>query len=758
MRQWFGDASPRPVVPVRPALARLAVTGMVVVLLVVPVSYGQVDTTETPTPPPDTMSAPAADTTALDSTAAPHPDTTRADTTERPTANRESSRSGPGAGRDELPDTPRSFPDPVYGRSPVDSLPALTPHAGLEHVLARQSGSFLYDLGSVGWPHGWSPRGLGPHRSGLWLDGHPYDSPLTGRARFDLLPTAFLQRPGLGPDPGGSAVGVHTAWRDYDQVRPITELRFRRDGNGLQSIEVGHSQQHRLSLFGGAGLFQLTFGYGGRATDGIYDGSDLRRERRFWGRLRYQRDDWAIELSDLSSRHRIGAHSGVVPPEGAPFGTVYVLPTCENCSVNPGARRNTFRNDLTARVRGPLLPGTAAPTELSATWTSNTFDFETGGGAGNSGGASGVDTTWTTKLHGGHSSLRQSLQVGPHTLTLGARGSLWGVARSNVSGVDGTQWRAHAFARDSLRLGRTDLVLDGGWHVTADQQYPSAAVRAERPLGPVRLTAAATMAGQRPSWYETTGFEGLVRPLSDAPPSSFGRVMEGRTGVNFSRGTVDVGIEGFAHRIRDALDLYAVDPPAGQRVASTDTADARRTATPVRRVGATVTLGWRRDVDRGLYLSGRATTLTTLSDGESPLQARLADTLPQVYGRGRIGARFVVFVDLVTDLYVEARGWTAMSSRWFHPPTGRLVVPPSGTSIPARSGTAVGPNGTVDIHADIELRGATLFFALENAQVSFAAPGSTEKQATLQPGTFTVPVYPLPARQFRFGVHWPIFD
>jgi hypothetical protein len=70
----------------------------------------------------------------------------------------------------------------------------------------------------------------------------------------------------------------------------------------------------------------------------------------------------------------------------------------------------------------------------------------------------------------------------------------------------------------------------------------------------------------------------------------------------------------------------------------------------------------------------------------------------------------------------------------------------------------VGPNGTIAVHADIKLRGATLFFALENAQVSFAAPGSFERQATLQPGTFTVPVYPLPARQFRFGVHWPIFD
>ncbi len=625
-------------------------------------------------------------------------------------------------------------------------------------MLAQKAGSFLYDLGEIGWPHGWSPRGLGPHRSRLWLNGHPYNSPLTGRARFDLLPPSFLRQPGVGVDPGGSAVGVHLSWRDYDPVRPITELRYRRSSTGLQAIEVGHSQKHRLSLFGSPGLFRITFGYGGRTTDGVYEGSDLRRERRLWGRLQYQRDEWAVEISDLSSRHRIGAHSGVTPDPDAPFGSIYLLPSCKDCSVNAGVRRNTFRNDLTVRARGPLLPNVDAPTDLSGTWTSNTFDFETGGRTSGFGGSTDGDTTWTTKLNGGHASLQQSLRVKDHALTLGARGSLWAVARSNVPGVDGTQWATHAFARDSLRLGSTDLVLDGGWHATSNQQYPSASARAERPLGPFDLTASATVAGQRTSWYETAGFSGFVRPLSSGPSSLLGRVVEGRAALEYTRGSVGVQVEGFAHQIRNALDLYAVEPSDDQRVASTDTVVARQTETPVRRIGATASVEWRRDASRGLYLSGHATALTTLSADASSLQTRLARTLPTVYGQGRIGVRFVFFVDLVTDLYVQARGWTTMNSRWFHPPTGRLAVPPATDPVPSRPGFVPGPNGTIDVHAEIKLRGATLFFALENAQVSFAAPGTIERQATLQQGTFTVPVYPLPARQFRFGVHWPIFD
>ncbi len=708
-------------------------------------AYGQADTTETT---PDTAAVAPADTgEAVPSDTA---ETVSSDTTDAATSDTSDAAPADTTERAALPDAPTSFPPPTYGRPAIDSLPVLTPLVGLEHVVDQQPGSFLYDLGAVGWPHGWSPDGLGPHRPRLWIDGRPYNSPLTGRARFNLVPPSFLTQPGIGVDPGGAPVGVHASWRDYDSLRPLTELRFRRDSNGQKAIEVGHSQKHRLSLFGTPGLLQITAGYGGRTTDGAYEGSNLRRERRVWGRLRYQRDEWAVELSDLSSRHRIGTHSGVVPPEGSPFFSIYLLPRCGGCSQGAGASRRTFRNDLTARVRAPLLPSDADPIDASVTWTSNTFDFQTG---------SPSDTTWTVKMNGGHGRLQQSLELGAHALTLGAQGSLWNVARSNVSTVTGTRWSAHAFARDSLDLWETELVLDAGWHTTRNQQYPSGSVQLSRPFGPFRLSTSASVSGQRLSWFETKGFPTFVRPLSDVSPAPSGHVHRGRLGLEFHTGAVDLQVEGFGHQIRNAVDLYAAPPAPDQRVASTDSVLALQTPTPVRRAGATATIGWRRDASRGLYLSGSATALQTLNAGASRLHSRLAQTLPRVYGKGRIGARFVFFTDLVTDLYVQARGWTSMNSRWFHPPTGRLAVPPATNVVPARGPQfQPGPNGTVDVHAEIKLRGATLFFTFENVQSSFAPPGSIQRQATLQPGTFVVPVYPLPARQFRFGVHWPIFD
>lgn len=743
-------------------IARVVASHILVLALgsVVSPVYGQVDTTDAA--PSDTVETVSADSVREDTTDVPRVDTTdapRADTTGIPP---QAQRAGGREDRPEVPSDPRSFTKPAYGRPPVDSLPALTSHVGLEHLLAEAPGSFLYDLGAVGWPHGWSVNGLAPHRSRLWLDDYDYTDPLTGRARFDLVPTSFLRRPTVGVDPGGSPMGVHASWRDYDQVRPITELRFRRDTNGLKAIEVGHSQKRRWSVFGVPGVLQATFGYGGRTTGGVYEGSDVRRERRIWGRLRYQRDEWAVEVTDFSSRHEVGAHGGVAPPPGAPFGQIFVLPICETCSQRRNARRQTFRNDLTVRLRAPLVPGLQEPLTVAGTWTSKTFDFATV--AASSDTANTVqDTTWTARMHGGHGSLQQSVSVGAHDLRGEVRGSVWGFGWSNIPQLDGTRWNLHASARDSMRAAGTDLILDAGWHVTSGQQYPTASVQIARPVGPFHLSTSVSSSGQRSSWFETEGFLGFVEPLPRGTNGKVGRVLEGRAALASEPGPFDIRVEGFAHQLRNPADLYAGVPDQDQRVASTDTVRARRLSKSIQRAGLTVAAGWRRDARRGVYISGQGTALTTLNAEASLLHARLARTLPRIYGKGRIGARFVFFTELLTDLSLQARAWTVMNSRWFHPPTGRHVVPPFDAPLPMAPGAALGPTGTLDLRAEIKLRGATLFFTLENIQASFANPTESrwdrlQRQATLQAGTFVVPVYPLPARQFRFGVFWPIFD
>lgn len=666
----------------------------------------QVDTTRTP--PPDSLERP------------------RADSARRPSA--------PASAGVRL--RPHRLVSPLQGRTATDSIPGRRPHVSIAALLADRAGGFLYDLGEYGWPHGWSPSGLAPHRVHLRLDGRSFNDPLTGRARFELLPPSFLRRPRLGPDPAGGAVGVHTAWRSYPSRRPVTEIRYRFGNSGLHGVEVGHSQKRRLDLFGRPGVLHLTLGYGGRKADGVYDGSALRTERRIWGRLRYHTNDWLAEITNRATRYRIGAHGGAEPRTSL-FASLYNLPLARADVRTPQNRRTTIRNDLSARLQAPLLPGRLRPAQLSARWTTHTFDVRD----------AARDTTWRTRLQGGHARLQQSGTVGRHTLTGTVQGQLWTVDRSNVpSGLGAPRGALHVGLRDSLRLGAAHLAVVAGGHLTTEQTYPSIKARAERRTGAVQLSASLTVTGQRGAWIEDAGFPG-VRPLPAERGGIADALVAGTVGARTQWKTLDLQLEGFAHQIRNAVDLYAARP--ADAAAYTDSVVVRRTSTPVRRVGLTVAGGWRRDARRGLYATGRGTLLSTLTADASVLHQRLARTLPSAYGQARVGARFVLFTDLRTDLSVKARGWGSMHSRWLHPRTGRLVVPPLQAPVPGTGApSTVGPSGTLDLHAEVRLREATLFFTVQNIQ---AGTG-------LQPGTFVVPVYPLPPQQFRFGVFWPIFD
>ena len=633
---------------------------------------------------------------------------------------------------------------PPTGRPVVDSLPARTPAVTPLGTLEAIPGTFVYDLGAVAWPHGWSRHGLAPHRWDLTLDGLPYTDPLTGRPRIELVPSSFVQRPRLGVSPTGQSDGAHLRWREYLYPDPVTELRFRRDSNGLQNVEVAHSQLRRLDVGGRPALLHTTFGYGGRATNGVYDGSDVRRGRTVWGRIQFRRNRWTVTLSDLSVRHKIGQHGGVDPPLPSTFSSIYLLPLAISSTQTNDARHRTFRNDLTLRVRAPLLLRlTERPTTLTARWTANTFAFDTDFDSD----APEADTTWDVRTHGFHAQLQQSLRIRRHRLRVRLRGTWQTVARSNVPQLSGTREAVHLTVHDSLRVGATALHLAAGAHATSIQTYPSATVRAARPLGPVTADVQADVSGQPVPWLLDTGFSTLVDPMDDAPgPTDLvGRVAVGLSGA---RGVLRGRLEAFATGIRRPVDLYTLVPADGLPSTEPDTIAVRAADDPFYRVGVTLSGSWREKARRGLYARIQGTAQHMLLPTASPLHERRSKTLPPAYGRLRLGARFRLFQDLETDLHVQARGWMAMNSRWFHPPTGLLAVPPADAPILERPGQRVGPSGTLDATAEATLRGAKLYFTFENVL----------GQSDIQQGTFVVPVYPLPTRQFRFGVHWPIFN
>jgi len=255
---------------------------------------------------------------------------------------------------------------------------------------------------------------------------------------------------------------------------------------------------------------------------------------------------------------------------------------------------------------------------------------------------------------------------------------------------------------------------------------------------------------------ESNGFDRYVRPVADPPAST---VVVAEAGLRRTAGAFDMSLRAYAHQMQNPVDLYALTRPnpasAGnvRTFAASDSVDARAATGAFRQAGVTADLGWRTRTQRGLYGRLTATAHEFLNETETALHARVARTLPQVHGRAVLGARFLLFQDLVFDAQIEGRGWTEMSSRLLHTPTGSLVVPPleaPDEAFEARQTPTplFGPDGVLDVNIDIDLYGATLFFTFENVL------GGTEADL----GTFIVPTYPLPDQQFRFGVFWPIFD
>ena len=607
------------------------------------------------------------------------------------------------------------FPQQTSGVAVGDTILAVVPELNVPDVLAAVPGAFVYDFGAFGWPDGWSPYGLLPRRVLLTWDDVPFDDPVTGRPRYDLLPMALLEPLRIMPAQFGAPMSVHARTRPFAVPRPLTELRYRTGDGGLQSISGLHRQERRWTVLGQPTHVGFLFAYGGHAADNEYPGSHLRRGRQLLGRLRIARSRWSLELKNLHNRRFLGAHGGVLP-RGA-FETIYsrIEPQVEN----PDARRRTIRNDLSASAWWQWSAD-RTPLRVRTYWTAATFRYRN----------PGSDTLAAeTDRYG--ASVQQRLRLGPHRLT--ARLDGWTDRLDHSStlpdapGLDRT--RLTASLRDSLRLGGWATMLAATLDV-GDDTILGGRVQDTRRLGPVRLIAEGWRAGGHTSLVERYGWGGFVRPAEALPGS---RVTQGRLGVSLHTGWFDVAVFGFAHRHAQPLDLFVVQG---------DTVAARVADTPFERAGATLDVGLRRTAGRGLYLTAQAAALRLLDADASPLHERVGAGLPDAWGQARLGARLLLFRgDLDLDAALRGRFWSAFRSRTLHPPTGLLVLPPADARV-------FGPSGTLDLVVRGGIRTATLFLVYENMLSGTA----------LQTGTLLVPVYPLPQQRLRFGVYWPILN
>lgn len=602
-----------------------------------------------------------------------------------------------------------------------DSIPALRPDIRLVELVAGASGSFTYLFDRPGWPDGWSPFGLSPNTRPLALDDIPFTDIFTGRPAWDMVPLALIAPPRFDPaGAGGRLAGVHARLRPFEGPAPLTEAAYWRDGEGLQSIDVVHAQQRPRSFRGRPGLLQALGSYGGRATQVPYPGSNLARGRRTTLRVRYTQRAWSAEVLYMSQRRRIGAHGGVLIQAADPD-AIYRSDIAQ--VAMPEAERRIARNDLAGAVRARLL--SAGVTSSTVYHSAETFRYH-----------NALDTPGTRSIRTGMHIHQPLMRTSRSRLAIRMEGWTEHMApRETFRESAERRFALYVEARDSLRFGQVGedgkekkwtLEPAAGWFFHRSGGLAGSVRLVWRGTRASWRTGASTGKPRTTVAYDT-GFSTLRGQRGVRPGRTFAMHTEG----SVRKGPFVIAIGAFGYQASDPVDVFV----AGNEFV-VETAPS-----PLRQAALYADFGWRRHAQRGFYAMARPTFMHIAEQSASPLHTRLSGTLPRWFARARFGVRYALFQgDLRFDLYAEGMAWSAFHSRSLHAPTGLLAVPEA-------SSILLGASNTGNIVAEVRVRTARLFFVYDHAPAG----------ASLVEGTMLVPVYPLPAGRFRFGVHWPIW-
>lgn len=573
---------------------------------------------------------------------------------------------------------------------------------------------FLHTFRTAGWPDGWSPQGFAPDAAVMRRDGYAHVHLMTGRPAMEMIPFGLMEPPSLAPAIDGGAMGIVLDTRTFDQARPLTGLRYQSDNLGLQHVEAYHAQRRLATLFGRRGELNLSAAYLGRGATGEYPGSALQRERGLFGRVRFARPTWSVQITSLYGRQRIGAHGGVVPWTGGPYETIYSR--IDAVVRNAGARRFTIRNDLDARlrtiVRGQML-------DVAAYRTSESFRYLH---------SSGADST---RIHRSGMVAVQSLSPGPSRLQVRVEGWVEQVEDDAAlpANLDRRRYAAAVHVRDSLAVGAFGIIARVGIRRTDAGSRPEASIRTDYASSRLRLFAEGSLASIDVPRIAVQGFGTHARASDGLVP---GRAISIRAGAALDLAPFQFEVDGFATRERDRLLPLIVDDVL-RFVQAPVSAD---------RVGVSIRAAYRADERRGVYADVRGNALHWLSLPRVAGAAPLSEAQPAFWGSTRLGARMLLFQgDLDADLYLRGLAWTGMRGRLLHAPTGLLTVPDAGARW-------FNPSGVLDVMLEAQVRTATIFVGFENVL--------SGTKITL--GNLIVPDYPLPERRFRLGVYWPIED
>lgn len=609
------------------------------------------------------------------------------------------------------------FSDEPYSVGAVlDSMPPargyyLDPTAALADV----PGAFSYSLGNLGWPHQWSYLGMPPSSVDLSFDGITVRDPVTNRALFDAIPVDLIDRQRESALAHGGPVLLQSRIRSLAAIRPYTELRYEKGGAGLQSISAIHVQQRSGRILGVPTVTRFAARFAFHEWNGQYpnSGSDLSQA---FGRIGFTSQRWRIRISDSYTQRTRGAHSGVLEKPGEGFDSVF--DRFDARVGNPSAQQQLERNQFDVSVEHTW------ETDIKplAIWSSYTkwryrYTDEEESEARSTEVRLKVEQESPEFIEGHEVTGRFSIEM----VDISSDGLLAG-------GGGSTKSRLIMSADD--RFTRGELAIRGmiGLHTVDEWVFPTGGLQLRRTFEKFSISAEAALNGIAPSPLEHSGGLGVTAAAQTLTQTKSQSI---RVSLDAPGRVFGLEITGFVSRLIDPVDI----------VRSGDSHFVVQSSGSVTWTGIKAALGWRTLSQQGFYGSFSPTIQSATSSVHDEVIDGLASSLPYFFGTARFGYRNQFFLgDLDADLYLLGRFWSGFESRVYDPVHALLVLP-------GAEAATYGGSGTLDVRFTAGIRGTTISLSVDNVLAGI-----------LYPGALIVPVYPLPARAFRFGVFWPIND
>lgn len=511
---------------------------------------------------------------------------------------------------------------------------------------------YLWDLASDSWAHGWSYAGLLPDATGLSMNGMGFNSLISGRPLWDLLPVVWLDPLHWGSAEGRSA-GVATAFRAFDEKPTYTELRYDRSGSGFQSGAATHTQMRRVHWFGRPAKARVTFGVRSDQADNYFGYSASGGSAALF-RIRYDVGKAILDVTESFNRRNTVTHGGIRPNPSSYFDSVY-NPDIQSFA-DGNWRRNTRRNDFSVTYRKPVLKH-AQPFQSKAYW-----QYE----------------RWEVVRNS-----KDTLRVRAHRVGLQAK-QAWARASEiradvwlDVMPEEQAVHRVHSVF-PTAGLTWVNQRTWQGWLLDA-----SLGLWAQRE----QAWSSGSLGIQRKSWFWQSGWGAAGQTwMTRYGMDSLATTLSGKTALGgwsetgwhgtFAQHQVDVSV--FAgHNGGNGLDVNA---------------------TAYQSYGAALNWRWRATAEHGLWSESRLHFVQTTAD------TRL---FPALSGTARLGVKFRAFEnDLDANMYLQIRANTAYDGLSFLHRSGLWSMAKPVYSIPN--------TWMADVWATAKLRTVTLHAGLEN--------------------------------------------